>query len=213
MQGTGDQKKCSGDEVLRIDQTCISRNQRDTLWTSWNVVCKLVLVWFCPNVKSMFCTVSFRVEFGIVYIRQMNNSQGARAIRIIVPHSTRLCLRARASWSVQTAITRRRTSPSVVDTTTVHHQSRNLSASLANQAGKTELDSDATECRQLRHRRLLLFQFLLQMTILPHVSDDRCQDMRDMFDSSLSKNSAFAMKTSCLPCDFPSGRVVHPPSV
>ena len=45
-------------------------------------------------------------------------------------------------------------------------------ASFANPAVQTELLSSTSVCRQLHHRRLLLLEFLLQMTILPPVSDD-----------------------------------------
>ena len=76
-------------------------------------------------------------------------------------------------------------------------------ASFANPAAQTEPLSDTSVCRQLHHCRLLLLEFPLQMTIVPRVSDDSRARIRE---TSLS----FSMKTSCLPCDVPSGRVVHP---
>ena len=51
----------------KIGSTCISRNQRDTLRISWNVVCKLVFIRFVQSVKSTFCTVSRGFKLGIVY--------------------------------------------------------------------------------------------------------------------------------------------------
>ena len=88
----------------------------------------------------------------------------------------RKCFQAR--FLVFQAKTRgRRASQSVVDTTTVHHQKQQELVSLpiasfANPAVQTELLSDTSVCGKLHHRRLLLLEFLLQMTSLPHVSDD-----------------------------------------
>ena len=45
-------------------------------------------------------------------------------------------------------------------------------ASFANPAVQTEILSNTSVCRQLHHRRVLLLELLLQMTILPPVSDD-----------------------------------------
>ena len=70
--------------------------------------------------------------------------------------------RFQARFLVFQAKTRgRRASQGVVDTT-----------SFANPAVQTELLSNTSVCRQLHHRRLLLLDLLLQMTILPPVSDD-----------------------------------------
>ena len=57
MQGTEVENKFAGNEVVRIDQTCVSRHQRDTFGISWHIGWKLVVVSFCQNVKSTFCTV------------------------------------------------------------------------------------------------------------------------------------------------------------
>ena len=100
--------------------------------------------------------------------------------RIVVPHSTRLCLTAsnsRPDFVFQTKATGRRARQGVVDTTTVHHQSsRNLTCSclpVLHIKFPTQLHSGTNACRPLRHRHLLLLlEFLLQMMILPYVSDD-----------------------------------------
>ena len=120
MQGTEVQNKCAGDEAVRTDRTCILRNQRDTLWISWNIGCKLVFVRFCQNVKSTFWHGFARIQIwdrASIFTenpRRTHSSQGARAAfvsfgttspscvaeshkRVIVPHSTRLCLSASAS--------------------------------------------------------------------------------------------------------------------
>ena len=85
-----------------------------------------------------------------------------------------------------------------------------LIASFANPAVKTELLSNTSVCRQLHHRRLLLLEFLLQMTILPHVSDDSSARISETF---LILCLAATRRLRCLPCEVPSGRVVHPASV
>ena len=111
-----------------------------------------------------------------------------------MPHSTRLCLRASASRPDFLSFKPRQKFVSLPI------------ASFANPVAHTEPLSDTSECRQLHHCRMRLLEFPLQMTILPHVSDDSRAKIREM---SLS----FSMKTSRLPCDVPSGRVVHPASV
>ena len=154
MQGTEVQNKCAGNEVVRTDQTCISRNQRDTLWISCNIIYKYVVAGFCQNVKSTFCTVSRRFKFGIVYQfppKTTTDEQFPRStccVRVFCYHISQLCRgmtptyhratlnetlferkRFQARFLVFQAKTGgRRTSQGVVDTTTVHHQSsRNLS--------------------------------------------------------------------------------------
>ena len=54
-------------KVVKTGSRCISRDQRGTLWISWNIGCELVFVKFCQNVKSTFCTISRGFKFGIVY--------------------------------------------------------------------------------------------------------------------------------------------------
>ena len=70
-------------KLRKICSTCISRNQRDILRISWNVVCKLVVIKFVQSVTSTLCTVSREFKLGIVYQfltkSTANNSQGARA--------------------------------------------------------------------------------------------------------------------------------------
>ena len=73
-------------------------------------------------------------------------------------------------------------------------------ASFANPAVQTDLLSSTGVCRQLHHRRLVLLEFLLQMTILSRVSvassariPEKCSIL------CFAKKSAFAMETSCLP--------------
>ena len=61
--------------MQKIGSTSISRNQRDTLRISWNVVCKLVVIRFVQSVDSTFYTVSRGFKLG----RRTNSSQGARA--------------------------------------------------------------------------------------------------------------------------------------
>ena len=94
--------------------------------------------------------------------------------------------RFQAMFLVLQAKTRgRRACEGVVDTTTVHqHMSRNLSRCrlpvFANQAAQTETLSDTIVCRQLHHCRMLLLEFLLQMTIVAtRVRRLACQDTRD----------------------------------
>ena len=67
MQGTKVQNKCARKKVSKNCSRCISRNQRDTLRTSWNVVCKLVVIRFVQSVNSKLCTVSRGFKLGIVY--------------------------------------------------------------------------------------------------------------------------------------------------
>ena len=172
MQGTDtDASRCSGsvasdagnrspEQVCRkgglrqIGSTRTSRNQRDTLRISWNVVCKLVFIRFFQNVKSTFCTVSRGFKLGIVYqfpaktttIEQFPRS--TCCIRVFCHNITQLCRRMTPTYHCstlnetllerqcfqarflvfQTMTRRRRASQGIVDTTTVHHQSsRNLS--------------------------------------------------------------------------------------
>ena len=191
-------------KVAKNCSTRISRDQRDTLRISWNVVCELVVIRFVQSVNSTFCTVSRGLKLGIVYqfpAKTKTNEtvvEGARAAsesfvttspscvaewyqRIIVPHSTRLCLSASASkpdFLSDRAKTRgRRASQGVVDTTTVHHQSsRNLSRFRLPvsqiQLSEHNFFQAQNVCRQLRHRRLPLLESLLQTKILPPVSID-----------------------------------------
>ena len=141
-----------------------------------------------------FATVSRRFKFGIVYqfpLKTTTDKQFPRStccVRVfcdnishlrrgMTPTSHRAALnktllerkRFQTRFLVFQAKTRgRRTSQGIVDTATVHHQSSRF----ANPAVQTKLLSSTCVCRQLHHRRLLLLEFLLQMTILPPVSDD-----------------------------------------
>ena len=58
MQGTEVQNKCAGNEVVRADQTCISRYQRDTLLDLVEYRLQTRFVGFRQNAKSTFCTSS-----------------------------------------------------------------------------------------------------------------------------------------------------------
>ena len=84
--------------------------------------------------------------------------------------------RFQARFLVLQAKTRgRRTSQSVVHDSPPPEQQECVSlpiASFANTADQTEPLSDTSVCRQLHHRRLRPLEFPLQVTILPHVSDD-----------------------------------------
>ena len=154
MQRTEVQNKCAENKAVRTDLTCISRNQRDILWISWNIGCNLVFVRFSQNVKSTFCAVSQGFKIGIVYKCSPKTTTDEQfpmstcSVRVLCYHVSQLCRgmtptyhRAalkdtvferkcfQARFLVFQAKTRgRRASQGVVDTTTVHHQSRrNLS--------------------------------------------------------------------------------------
>ena len=126
-----------------------------------------------------------------------NSSQGARAAsesfvttspncaaewhqRIIVPHSTRLCLSASASTS-DSCLSDQDKKTKSEPRHRGHHDSSPPEqqefvslqiASFENPAVRTELLSSTNVCRQLRHRCLPLLESLLQMKILPSVSID-----------------------------------------
>ena len=131
-----------------------------------------------------------------------------------MPYSTRLCLSASSSrpdFVFQAKTRGQRASHRIVDTTTVHHKSsRNLACS---RLPVLQIQTELLSSTSVR-RRCLLLQFMLQMTILPPISDDsNARISETCFDSLPCNKSEFAMKTSCHPCQVPSGRVVHPVSV
>ena len=78
MQGTEVQNKCAGNEVVRTDQTCISRYQRDTLWISWNIGCKLVLSGSAKMPSPRFAQVREDSNLGS-YINFHRNPRRIRA--------------------------------------------------------------------------------------------------------------------------------------
>ena len=94
MQGTEVQNMCAENQA---DRTCISRHQRDILWISRNIGCKLVFVRFFENVKSTFCTVSRSFKFGIVYqfpSKTTTDEQFPRSaccVRVFCYHISQLC--------------------------------------------------------------------------------------------------------------------------
>ena len=125
---------------------------------------------------------SFRTQYGDAATRH-NISQLCRKMTPTYHCATfnetlfeRKCLQARC-LVFQTKTRGRRASQGVKDTTTVHNQSsRNLSRFrlpvLQIQLSEQNFFLGTNVCRQLRHRRLTLLEFLLQMAILPHVSID-----------------------------------------
>ena len=138
----------------KLASTRISRNQRDTLRISWNIICKLVVLRFVQSVDSAFCTVSRGLKLGIMYqfsAKTTTDEQFQRCscyIGVFYHNVTQLCCRVTPAYHCstlnetlfewkcfqarflvfQTETRRRRASQGIVDTTTVHHQSsRNLS--------------------------------------------------------------------------------------
>ena len=110
---------------------------------------------------------------------------------------------------------RRRTIHGVVDTTTVHHQSSKSLASVC-QLRK----SSCQNTNSFKRKRMWTALSSPSSAACVSAADDdlaarvrplECQDM--IFDSFLCDSSVFAMKTSCPPCDLPSGQMVHPASV
>ena len=209
LQRTEVQKKCAGNEVVRSDQTCISRDHRDTLWISWNFGCKLVC--YCQNVQVHVLHSSVEDSNLGSCINDPTEIRDGRTVpkehvlyqSLLLQHhpavpqndtnvsschtQQELCFRARAPGQISC--------PSSQDKRTKseprrrrHHDSPPPEqqefvslpiASFANQAVQTNALSDTFMCRQLHHRRLLLLEFLLQTTILPHVSDDSNARIRE----------------------------------
>ena len=139
---------------MRTGGTCVSRNQRDMFWISWNIGGKLV--YFRPNqiVKSTFCSVREDSNLGSCINfhrkpRRTNSSQGARAVsEVFCYHISQLCRGMTPTYHRaalnETLFERKRfpgqmsclssqdkrtkSEPRRLDTTTVHHQSsRHLS--------------------------------------------------------------------------------------
>ena len=111
-------------------------------------------------------------------------SRGARAASRMTPAYCCATLNKTAWFHVlQTKTRERRTSQGVVGTAAFRHRRRgNLQRfGLPNFQIKR---SNTIVCRQLRLRHLLLLEFQLQLTILPHVLGDwvGCHGTRDMFD-------------------------------
>ena len=90
MQGTEVQNKCAGDEAVRTDRTCISLNQRDTLWISWNIGCKLVFVKFCQNVKCTFWHGFARIQIWDRVSIFTENHDGRTVPKVHVLHQSLL---------------------------------------------------------------------------------------------------------------------------
>ena len=124
-----------------------------------------------------------RVSISTENPRRTNSSQGARAVskssvatspscaaeqrqRIIVPFSTRLCLRGSDYRSDFLSFKPRQEDDEQQECVQL------LIASFMNPLVQTEPLSDTSVCRQFHHRRLRLLEFPLQMMILPHVSAD-----------------------------------------
>ena len=150
---------------------------------SWNIICEFIVVGICQHVKPTLiqnlvsCVNSQRIP------RRTNKNVTQPCSRVTPTyHRTTINKTLLESQRFQAKFCvpsnqERRTTYGIVDTTTIHHQSsKNLSyfclPDLQIKLPQTELPPSTTVCRRLRHRRLLLLEFLQHKTILPHVSDD-----------------------------------------
>ena len=98
MQGTEVENKFARNEVVRIDQTCVSRHQRDTFGISWHIGWKLVVVSF-----SQKCQV--HVLHGLVRIPICDRVSTSTEIRDgrAVPKEPRASLESFVSTSPSSA--------------------------------------------------------------------------------------------------------------
>ena len=200
----------------KIGSTRISRNQRETLRISRNVVCrglKLGIVYQFPaktttNKQFPRCTCCISVFCHNITQLCRRTTPPYCCSTLNETLFERKCLQAR--FLVFQAKTRgRRASQGVVDTTTVHHQSsRNLSRFFANPA--VRISSTKRMQTASSSPSAAASVSAADEDLATRLNRLECQGIRDMFDSLPCSNSEFAMKTKCPPCEVPSGRVVHP---
>ena len=96
MQRTEVQNKRAGNEVVRTDRTCISRDQPDTLWISWNVAANSSSSGSAKMSSLRFARFREDSNLGSCVNfhgnpRRTNSSQGSRAVSETCYNITQLC--------------------------------------------------------------------------------------------------------------------------
>ena len=159
-------------------ESCESRTQRDTFWISWNIICKIHHCWDLLKMlspRSARFREASNLESCINFRRKnVTDEQFPRStchFKVFCYNVTQLCRRVKTMLCLrpsaskpdslsfkpkQEDVQRAKASPPEQQDFVVL-----LFAISANQAVQTDLASSTTECRQLRHRRLLLLEFLL----------------------------------------------------